>query len=285
MATALITGGTSGIAAFARAYAARGYDLVLVACNPDRLAETATILKDRYQAAVETIPADLAQRDDVQRVADRLASVEQPVEVLVNNAGFAEQGKLLDEDITPQEHALDVMVRAVMILSATAGRVAPTWCRHDHQRVQHSRFHGPWQLLSDQGVRHHLHGGASRELAGSGVSAVALCPGYVRTEFHQRASIRTGGIPGPMWLDADALVAECLKDVAAGKVISIPSFRYKVMILGASTCTAKRDSESLPTSKVWTPLALIEDRLIGCPLVAIARRCTPARGSWHNGGC
>jgi short-subunit dehydrogenase len=71
------------------------------------------------------------------------------------------------------------------------------------------------------------------ELAGSGVSAVALCPGYVRTEFHQRASIRTGGIPGPMWLDADALVAECLKDVADGKVISIPSFRYKVMILGA----------------------------------------------------
>jgi uncharacterized protein len=124
MATALITGGTSGIgAAFARAYAARGYGLVLVARNPDRLAETATILKDRYQAAVETIPADLGHREDVQRVADRLASVEQPVEILVNNAGFAVRGKLLDEDITPQEHALDVMARAVMILSSTAGRV------------------------------------------------------------------------------------------------------------------------------------------------------------------
>src|ERR671920_1257597 len=124
MATALITGGTSGIgAAFARAYAARGYDLVLVARNPDRLDQTATILKDRYQAAVETLPADLGRRDDVQRVADRLASAEQPVEILVNNAGFGVHGKLLDEDLGPQEHALDVMVRAVMILSATAGRV------------------------------------------------------------------------------------------------------------------------------------------------------------------
>src|SRR5215212_12034859 len=89
MATALITGGTSGIgAAFARAYAARGYDLVLVARNPDRLDQTATILKDRYQAGVETIPADLGKRDDVQQVANRLASPERPVEILVNNAGF-----------------------------------------------------------------------------------------------------------------------------------------------------------------------------------------------------
>src|SRR4029450_9320477 len=106
MATALITGGTSGIgAAFSRAYAARGYDLVLVARNPDRLTETATILKDRYQAAVETIPADLAERDDVQRVADRLASPEQPVDVLINNAGVGIRSKLLDPDLSSHGEA------------------------------------------------------------------------------------------------------------------------------------------------------------------------------------
>ena len=71
------------------------------------------------------------------------------------------------------------------------------------------------------------------ELAGSGVAATALCPGWVRTEFHERASIRTGSIPDWMWLDADQLVAECLRDVAAGKAVSIPSFRYKVMMSGA----------------------------------------------------
>ena len=235
MATALITGGTSGIgAAFARAYAARGYDLVLVARNSDRLTETATILKDRYQAAVETIPADLAERDDVQRVADRLASPEQPVDILVNNAGFGVHSKLLDEDVTPQEHALNVMVRAVMILSATAGRVMRR--RGSGTIINVSSTAG----FMTQGIYSAIKAYVTTyteslavELAGSGVTATALCPGWVRTEFHQRASIRTSSIPGPMWLDSDAVVDECLKDVAAGKVVSIPSFRYKALMLGA----------------------------------------------------
>jgi short-subunit dehydrogenase len=235
MATALITGGTSGIgAAFARAYAARGYDLVLVARDPDRLDQTATVLKDRYQAAVETIPADLSERDDVQRVADRLASAEQPVDILVNNAGFGVKAKLLSEDTARQEQALDVMVRAVMILSATAGRVMRR--RGTGTIINVSSTAG----FMTQGMYSAIKAYVTTyteslavELAGSGVTATALCPGWVRTEFHQRASIRTGRIPAPLWLDADALVAECLEDVSAGKVISIPSFRYKMLMLGA----------------------------------------------------
>ena len=74
MATALITGGTSGIgAAFARALAARGDDLVLVARNADRLSDMATELKERYAVNVETIVADLAERAEVVGIAERLA--------------------------------------------------------------------------------------------------------------------------------------------------------------------------------------------------------------------
>jgi short-subunit dehydrogenase len=66
------------------------------------------------------------------------------------------------------------------------------------------------------------------ELAGTGVTATALCPGYVHTEFHGRAGIRMGRLPEFVWLDADQLVATCLADVARGRALSIPSLQYKV---------------------------------------------------------
>ena len=123
MPTALITGGTSGIgAAFARTLAARGDDLVLVARNTDRLSEMATDLKERYAISVQTISADLAVRDDVMGIAERLTSAEQPIDMLINNAGFGVRAKLTDPDTTPHEHAIDVMIRAILILSAAAGR-------------------------------------------------------------------------------------------------------------------------------------------------------------------
>jgi len=235
MATALITGGTSGIgAAFARALASRGNDLVLVARDADRLDEAATELKDRYGIAVETLPADLGDRAELQRVADRLASAEQPVDILVNNAGFGIRAKLLDADTTRHEQALDVMVRAVMILSAAAGRAMRP--RGLGKIINVSSTAGFVTLGHYSAIKAYVTTyteALAGELAGSGVTVTALCPGWVHTEFHQRASIRTGSIPSPMWLDADGLVKECLQDVDAGKVISIPSMRYKALIIGA----------------------------------------------------
>src|SRR5699024_11135784 len=86
---ALITGGTAGIgAAFARAFAGRGTALVLVARDAERLAEVAAQLRAEFGVQVETLAADLSDRADQQRVADRLVTADDPVDVLVNNAGF-----------------------------------------------------------------------------------------------------------------------------------------------------------------------------------------------------
>ena len=118
MATALITGGTSGIgAAFARTLAARGDDLVLVARDGDRLSDMATELKELYAVSVETIVADLGVRSDVIRIAERLTSAEQPIDMLINNAGFGIRAKLTDVDTTSHEHAIDVMITAVLMLA------------------------------------------------------------------------------------------------------------------------------------------------------------------------
>jgi short-subunit dehydrogenase len=72
--------------------------------------------------------------------------------------------------------------------------------------------------------------GLSVELRGTGIGVTALCPGWVHTEFHERAGIKASSIPNFLWLDAEYLVTACLRDVDRGKVISIPSLRYRILI-------------------------------------------------------
>lgn len=232
MATALITGGTSGIgAAFARALAAQGDDLILVARNADRLSEMAAEITGRYAVHVETMSADLASRDDTLRIADRLASTHQPVDMLVNNAGFGVPVALLAADTTPHEHAFDVMIRAVLILVAAAGRTMKA--RGTGTIINVSSTAGFVTMGNYSAIKAWVTTyteGLANELADSGVTVTALCPGWVRTEFHERADIGTSKIPEPLWLQADDLVADCLADAAKGKVVSIPSKRYAVLI-------------------------------------------------------
>src|SRR3954470_15647655 len=100
MPTALITGGTSGIGAeFARQLAAKGYDIVLVARDVERLEALAAELP----VSVEVLPADLSDRAQVQRVAARLERADAPVDLLVNNAGFSVKALLTAEDVTPHD--------------------------------------------------------------------------------------------------------------------------------------------------------------------------------------
>jgi short-subunit dehydrogenase len=232
MATALITGGTSGIgAAFARALAARGDDLVLVARNADRLSDMATELKERYAVSVETIVADLGVRGDVIGIAERLSSREQPIDMLINNAGFGIRAKLTDPDTGPHEYAIDVMIRAVLLLSAAAARTMRE--RGAGTIINVSSTSGFVAMGNYSAIKSWVTTyteSLANELYGTGVKVTALCPGWVRTEFHQRADINIHSIPDLLWLDADRVVTECLDDAAAGKVISIPSKRYKVLM-------------------------------------------------------
>src|SRR5579875_2746865 len=111
MATALVTGGTSGIgAAFARELARRGFDLVLVARDEPRLQAEAAAYRKQGRA-VEVLVADLADRGAVDRVAARLGDPDRPVEVLVNNAGFSIRSRLTDADTTEHDRAFEVMMR------------------------------------------------------------------------------------------------------------------------------------------------------------------------------
>jgi short-subunit dehydrogenase len=232
MATALITGATAGIGAeFARAYARRGYDLVLVARDEKRLAAMAEELPS---VTVEILRADLADRADVDRVAARLDDLEKPVDILVNNAGFGMHISLLSRDLPAFDRAFEVMVRAVLVLGGAAARSMTTRGHGSIINVGSTAGYIPMGAYSaiKAWVMSYTEGLAV-ELRGTGVTATVLAPGWVHTEFHDRAGIRKSSVPDALWLQPGPLVETAIRDAAKGKVISLPSLRYKVLIFGA----------------------------------------------------
>lgn len=231
MTTALVTGATAGIGLeFSRQLAASGKDLVLVARDTTRLTEVAEQLRARHAVEAEVLPADLSDRAALGTVADRLRDPDRPVDILVNNAGFGLAKRFLTGDMADEERYLDVLVRAVLVLTRAA---VPSMVER-----------GMGTVITVSSIAGFFPGGTysaakawattftvslAGELAGTGVTAMALCPGFVRTEFHRRAGLSTRCIPRWAWLAPERLVADALADARRGRAVSIPSRRYKVL--------------------------------------------------------
>lgn len=234
MGIALVTGASSGIGAeFARQLAARGDDLVLVARDTDRLERLAEEFRAQGRQ-VEVLTADLADRKQVEKVVARLEDAGRPVDLLVNNAGFSVHSSLTAKDPSRHDLGIDVMIRAVLVLGGAAGRAMRL--RGHGQIINVSSTAGFITMGSYSAIKAWVTSyteGLSNELHGTGVTVTALCPGWVHTEFHERGGVSTSKIPGFLWLEAQPLVAKALKDAAKGRVISIPSARYGLLIFVA----------------------------------------------------
>ncbi|MYW00068.1 SDR family oxidoreductase [Streptomyces sp. SID3343] len=232
MTTSLITGATAGIgAAFARRLALEGHALVLVARDEKRLEECARDLRDEHGVRVEVLAADLSLDEGIAAVEARLADRSAPVDVLINNAGFGNRGRFLDASIDDELQMLKVHCEAVLRLTTAASEAMRERGRGWIVNVASVAAFLPrgtygaskaWVVSFTEG--------AARELVGSGVRLMALCPGFVRTEFHRRARMDTAAIPDWMWLDADRLVAAAVRDLAVGKTVSVPDLRYKAVV-------------------------------------------------------
>ena len=235
MPTALITGATAGIgAAFARRLAKDGLDLVLVARDAGRLADTAAALGKEFGTTTEVLVADLSADPGIALVEARLTDPERPVDLLVNNAGFGFRDGFLKVPLEDELAMVKLHIEAVLRLTTAAvpgmrgrGRGYVVNVASVAAFVPRGTYGASksWVVQFTQG--------AARDLAGTGVRLLALCPGFTRTEFHQRAEVDMSDVGGWMWLSAEQVVDEALRDLARGRSVSIPSRRYKALVAAA----------------------------------------------------
>ncbi|MDP9496322.1 MAG: SDR family oxidoreductase [Actinomycetota bacterium] len=231
MPVALVTGATAGIgAAFARRLAADGWDLVLVARDAARLHELAGRLRDLGRD-VEVLPVDLTTDEGTARIEWRLG---EGVDLLVNNAGIGVPGVFHEIDRDLEERQLRLNVRAVLRLTSAA--LPPMVERGQGAVVNVSSVlaYTPtgdaitytaskaWVTAFSEGL--HVH------YADAGVRVLALHPGLTRTEFHARAGEDVEGVPERLWLDADRVVADALRDLARGRASSVPGGIYRAIV-------------------------------------------------------
>lgn len=234
MPTALITGASSGLGAeYARQLAARGADLVLVARDREALDALAESLRSTHGVEVEVLVADLLDPRRREKVEERVADRERPVEILVNNAGFGLPLAFERNDIDDEVRHLQLHVEVPMRLTHAA---LGAMLERGHGRIVNvasvAAFIPRSTYAACKGWLVSFSRWANGRYAPRGVTVTAVCPGYTHTHFHERLGLPPGqeGIPDALWLDARTVVAESLRDVARGKPVSVPSLRYKALV-------------------------------------------------------
>ncbi|WP_152352252.1 SDR family NAD(P)-dependent oxidoreductase [Brachybacterium subflavum] len=255
MARALVTGSTAGLGLeFAWQLAGTGHDLLLVARDEGRLRAVAEQIRHVHNVEVDVLAADLSVRRELDRVATAVTDPVAPVSLLVNNAGYGLRGRFLEVGVEEHEKQMDTLIRAVLVLSHAAARVMVQ--RRCGAIINVSSLAGytaagpyaaskSWVTVFTESL--------ATELKGTGVTATALLPGFVATEFHERAAISVEGLPRVTWLKAPFVVEQALRDAAKGQVLSIPSVKYRAA--GEVSRLAPRRLVRLLASPRWEAAA------------------------------
>ena len=229
---ALVTGASSGLGAeFCRQLASRCDVIIAVARREARLQELADELTGRVE--VQAVVADLNSVEGVARVVEALRQ-KGPVDILVNNAGFSTFGQFADLAIDSQRDMLSLHADATITLCRAAVPFMLERGRGQIINISSLGAFAPGKGLAVYGATkaflNYFSQALQQELAGSGIEVQALCPGYIRTEFHD--AISTQGfdpdrIPAEMWLQAPEVVAASLEALGSGRVLVVPGESFQ----------------------------------------------------------
>ncbi len=226
--TALVTGASAGIGAeFCRQLAGRCDVIIATGRRQDALGQLAEALSG--QAEVHTVVADLGTREGRTRVIEALRQ-KGPVDYLVNNAGFSTLGAFEREDIDGQQAMVDVHVTATLALTRAA---IPFMREREGERaiinVSSLASFGPVPgaavYAATKAFLNVFSESLQKELADSGIRVQSLCPGYTRSEFHDReemAAFDRAMVPDEEWMDAPSVVAASLAALDGGPVVFVP---------------------------------------------------------------
>jgi short-subunit dehydrogenase len=230
---ALVTGASAGIgAAFAKRLAHDGYSLIIVARNRARLEQMARALGRDHDVEVEPLPADLTNAAELRVVEDLLAG-HGGIDLLVNNAGFGTVGALhtLDADEEEKEIRLNVLAlvrltRAVLpgMIKRRRGGVINVSSMAGFAPTPYNATYGATKAFVNSFTE-----ALYEELRGTGVQVQALCPGFTRTEFQERAGIDVSNIPSFAWMAAGAVVDASLDALRRGTLVCVPGVTNRLV--------------------------------------------------------
>ena len=225
--TALITGASSGIGAvYAERLARRGYDLVLVARDKQRLLDLSTRLAEETRAKIEVLPADLTAKSDLAIVEARLRT-DNTITMLVNNAGIALAGSLTAADPDRLEAVIQLNITAASRLGVAA---ASAFSSRGHgaivniasvlalaPEISNGIYSGTKAYILNFSQAMH------QELASRGVQVQVVLPGATRTEIWQRSGIDVTKYDPSMIMEADEMVDAALAGFDRKELVTIPS--------------------------------------------------------------
>lgn len=229
---ALITGASAGLGTeFARQLAARRIDLVLVARDAVRLAALAHALRNEFGVHVEVLAADLTDAESLERVAARVAAPTDPIDILINNAGFGVYAGFESSDITDERrlHELLSWVPLRLMHAAVPGMLArgEGWILNVASAAAFlpSGTYGSAKLAVTS-----LSRSLNARYCARGIRVTALCPGLVATEFHTRmGEDHLPRLPRVAWADASRVVSDGLRALSHGRPVLVSDWRYRLL--------------------------------------------------------